>query len=216
MLNLKAFWKIPMPKILCLGAHPDDLEIGCGGTILRIIDEVPEATFSWIVFSGTESRRKEGLKSADMFLNKTDNKRIIFEEFRDSYFPFMGDRIKDYFEKLKKEFSPDIILTHYSKDAHQDHSLISKLTWNTFRNHLILEYEIPKYDGDLGIPNLYVSLSESYVLRKLEILNDAFKTQKEKRWFDDDVFRSLLRLRGAECNSQSRFAEGYYCKKIVL
>jgi len=216
MLNVKVFGVIPEPKILCLGAHPDDIEIGCGGTILRIIKEEPEAQFRWVVFSGDKKRREEAYQGADFFLQSAKSKKIDIEHFRDSYFPFIGGRIKDFFEKLKTEFSPDLIFTHYSIDAHQDHRLISNLTWNTFRDQFILEYEIPKYEGDFGNPNLHVCLTEFQVKQKTSHICSIFQTQKEKPWFDEEVFRAILRLRGVECNSPSRFAEAFYCPKIVL
>lgn len=203
-------------NILCLGAHPDDIEIGCGGIILRLIEEVPEAQFYWAVFSGDEKRGKEAWESAKIFLKKVKAKKIDVQNFRESYFPFVGAKIKDYFEKLKNEFSPDVVFTHYGNDAHQDHRLISNLTWNTFRDHFILEYEVPKYDGDLGTPNLYVHLNESDVKRKIKNICDIFKTQKEKQWFTEETFRSILRIRGIESNSPSKYAEAFYCHKIVL
>jgi LmbE family N-acetylglucosaminyl deacetylase len=204
------------PKILCLGAHPDDIEIGCGGTILRLIEEAPDARFYWIVFSGNKKRREEAGQGADFFLKEVKSKKIDVEQFRESYFPFIGGRIKNFFEKLKMEFSPDLIFTHYSNDAHQDHRLISNLTWNTFRNQLILEYEIPKYEGDLGNPNLHVCLTEFQVTQKTSHICRIFQTQKGKQWFDEETFRSILRLRGVQCNSPSGLAEAFYCNKIVL
>jgi len=204
------------PKILCLGAHPDDIEIGCGGTLLRMIDEVPNACFYWVVFSGTEQRQKEAIESAEIFLKKLENKNIIIKHFQESYFPFIGAQIKNYFEELKVEFSPDVVFTHYKKDAHQDHRLISDLTWNTFRDHFILEYEIPKYDGDLSTPNAYVDLGERHVNKKILHILDVFETQKGRSWFTEDTFRSILRLRGIESNAQGKYAEGFYCRKIVF
>jgi LmbE family N-acetylglucosaminyl deacetylase len=203
-------------KILCLGAHPDDIEIGCGGTVLRILREVPRADFCWVVFSGEEKRRQEASLSASCFLKNAQSVKTVFHEFRDSYFPFVGSEIKDCFESLKLDFCPDVVFTHYGNDAHQDHRLVSDLTWNTFRSSLILEYEIPKYDGDIGKPNLYVSLSETLVDRKIEFLCAAFGSQKEKSWFDEETFRALLRIRGVECNSSGKYAEAFYCRKIVF
>lgn len=216
MLEIKLFENNKKPNILCLGAHPDDIEIGCGGTILKFIDEAPEAKFRWIVFSGNKIRNKEALQSVSSFLNEIESKQIDIYNFRESYFPFVGAEIKDCFEKIKKEFSPDIIFTHYTGDAHQDHTLISKLTWNTFRNHFIIEYEIPKYDGDLGAPNLFVYLDESLVQRKIDFLCDFFQTQNRKIWFSEENFKSILRIRGVECNSPTNYAEAFYCRKMVF
>jgi LmbE family N-acetylglucosaminyl deacetylase len=214
MFKLKLFETKKNPKILLLGAHSDDIEIGCGGTILRLIKEVPNAQFRWIVFSAKEQRSQEALQSAKSFLNIVGLKRINIQEFKESYFPFTAAKIKDYFEKLKNEYSPDLVFTHYSNDAHQDHELISKLTWNTFRNNLILEYEIPKYDGDLVTPNFYVYLHESFVQKKIDLIWNNFQTQKEKKWFSKDTFKSIMRIRGLESNSPSSYAEAFHCKKI--
>jgi LmbE family N-acetylglucosaminyl deacetylase len=216
MLNIKFFNEAKKPKILCLGAHADDIEIGCGGTILRLISEVPEPQFYWVVLSGGEERAKEARQSAQVFLRDVGSKVIDVQDFRESYFPFCGAEIKDFFEKLSREFSPDLIFTHCRNDAHQDHRLLSALTWNTFRDHFIMEYEIPKYDGDLGNPNLYVCLNEAVVKRKVECICDAFQSQTEKQWFTEDTFRSILRIRGVESNSPSKYAEAFYCRKIVF
>jgi LmbE family N-acetylglucosaminyl deacetylase len=215
MLKFKFFGEQKDPKFLCLGAHHDDIEIGCGGTILRILAEIPNAQICWVVFSGNQERREEGCKSAGLFLKNAKWKKTDFKQFKESFFPFFGAQIKDSFEKLRADFSPDLIFTHYSKDAHQDHRLISNLTYNTFRDHLIFEYEIPKYDGDLGNPNLFVSLSKSEVARKIENICGIFQTQKDKQWFDEETFKAILRLRGVECNSTSKYAEAFYCTKIV-
>ena len=216
MHKLKLLWNKPEPKILCLGAHPDDIEIGCGGTILRLIKEAPRAQIYWTIFSGNQQRSKEAQTSADHFLKEAHLKTIDIKDFRESYFPFIGNQIKDYFEKLKTTLTPDIIFTHYANDLHQDHSTISKLTWNSFRNHLILEYEIPKFDGDLGNPNFFVHLNDYQVKKKINFLCTTFKTQKEKTWFDEETFRSILRIRGIESNSQSKYAEAFYCRKMFF
>jgi len=216
MHKFRFFVENQKPNILCLGAHPDDIEIGCGGTILRFAEEAPESQFHWVVFSGDEARSKEASQSAEIFLNKIKAKKIDIQDFRESYFPFIGDQIKDYFNKLAKEFSPDMVFTHYRNDAHQDHRLISSLTWNTFRDNFILEYEVPKYDGDLGTPNLYFHLKDDHVDRKIGFLYAAFQTQRQKQWFDEETFRSILRIRGVESNSPSKYAEAFYCRKIIF
>ena len=203
-------------NILCLGAHGDDIEIGCGGTILRLTQEYPNINFSWVVFSCAQQRIKEAYTSADSFLSQTKNKHVHVQEFKDGYFPYIGAQIKDYFEQLKEDFFPDLIFTHFRQDLHQDHRLISELTWNTYRNHLILEYEVPKYDGDLGSPNLFVLLDESTSNLKVKYLLTHFKSQENKHWFSADVFLSTMRLRGIESGSSSKYAEAFYIRKVVL
>ena len=216
MNKLHLFVNKPKPKILCLGAHSDDIEIGCGGTVLRIVQENPGVEFHWVVFSAEGQRAKEARESAELFLGNVDSKVINIEEFRDSYFPYIGASLKDCFVDLKKNFSPDLIFTHYSHDAHQDHRLIAELTWNAFRDNLILEYEIVKYDADLGIPNFYVHLSESLVQRKTNTICRMFESQINNQWFGEESFRSLMRIRGIESNSPSNYAEAFYCRKIVV
>lgn len=203
-------------KILCLGSHCDDIEIGCGGTILKLIENYQHLVIYWVVFSSNEPRAEEAIASASLFLKEIQTKKIIIKSFRDGFLPFQGIEVKECFEQLKEEFSPDIVFTHHRDDRHQDHRLISELTWNTFRNHLILEYEIPKYDGDLGIPNFFVHLNEVVCRRKIQYILDAFPTQNNKQWFTEDTFRSLLRIRGIESNSPSKYAEAFYCRKIFF
>ena len=215
MLRLKFFEHYQELKILCLGAHPDDIEIGCGGTILRLTAEIHKPQFYWLVLSGNERRSKEVYEGARVFLD-TAKSKIDVQQFRESYFPYIGADIKDYFEKLKRDFTPDLVFTHYYNDAHQDHRLVSDLTWNTFRDHLILEYEIPKYDGDLGSPNLYVHLDELHVQRKTNCIYEIFQTQKEKHWFNKETLQAILRIRGVESNSPSKYAEAFYCRKLVF
>jgi LmbE family N-acetylglucosaminyl deacetylase len=206
----------PGPKrILALGAHADDIEIGCGGTILRLLEENSATDVHWVVFGASGQRRTEALESANRFLANARRKEIVVKEFRDGYFPYIGDEIKDLFEDLKRQFLPDLILTHRREDLHQDHRVISELTWNTFRDHLILEYEIVKYDGDLGTPNLFVHLNETIVNNKIRTIAECFRSQKAKSWFSEDVFASILRLRGIESNAPNKYAEGFYCRKIV-
>jgi LmbE family N-acetylglucosaminyl deacetylase len=202
-------------KVLCLGSHSDDIEIGCGGTILRLLSGQPEIEVAWIVFGSSNKRDQEARDSADRFLVQAKNKDIVVKNFRDGFFPFEGAQIKDYFEELKA-VSPDLIFTHNRKDAHQDHRLIAELTWNTFRNHLILEYEIPKYDGDMGQPNLFVPLEQEIYEKKIRYIVEAFETQRSKQWFGKDTFLALMRLRGMECVAPSGYAEAFYCRKLVL
>ena len=215
MNKLQFFVDNKAPKILCLGAHADDIEIGCGATILKIAQEYPKAEFRWIVFAAEGKRAEEARQGANSFLSDIESKVVDVQAFKDSYFPFVGASIKDYFVNLKKEFSPDLVFTHYSNDAHQDHQLIAKLTWNAFRNNFILEYEIVKYDGDLGIPNFYVHLNESLVKRKISNICGIFQSQIGKEWFGEETFRSIMRIRGLESNSPNKYAEAFYCRKIV-
>jgi LmbE family N-acetylglucosaminyl deacetylase len=206
----------PLRRILCLGAHCDDIEIGCGGTVLRLLESHDDCEVYWLVFTSTPERKREAEQAADLFLNRAKTKRVIVRDYRDGFLPYAGNAVKDEFESLKSEFAPDLILTHQRNDLHQDHRLICELTWNTFRNHLILEYEIPKYDGDFGSPNLFVELDERLVESKLDRLFRAFKSQDGKHWFTKDFFSSVMRLRGVEANSHTRFAEAFYTRKVSL
>lgn len=203
-------------RIVCLGAHSDDIEIGCGGTILELLRTRRNLEFHWIVFSSGPSREPEARRSADMFLRGVVRKNVTVLDFRTSFFPFEGTKIKEFFEVLKTKVSPDLILTHTRADLHQDHRVIHQLTWNTWRNHLILEYEIPKYDGDLGAPNFFVPFDRKICDRKLKYLMDCFKTQRDKHWFSRDTFQGLMRLRGVEANSPGRYAEAFYSRKLIL
>jgi LmbE family N-acetylglucosaminyl deacetylase len=203
-------------KLLCLGAHADDIEIGCGGTILRLVAEVPDLVVRWIVFSGIGRREAEARDSAAAFLENVSEKHIQVLQFRDGYFPFQGADIKDRFEALKRDFDPSLVLTHWRDDAHQDHRLVGKLTHNTFRDHLVLEYEIPKYDGDLGNPAFFVPLSQAQLGRKVDSLRRHFPSQDRRNWFSDETFFALARLRGIGCNAPEGVAEAFYARKIVL
>ncbi len=214
-LHLKACPEHPL-TILCLGSHSDDIEIGSGGTILRLAEEFPNAVFHWVVFSAIGMRAAEAEKSAVSFLGRERLKTLLFKTFRDGFLPFVGAEIKDIFEDLKKSLSPDLIFTQYRHDAHQDHRLLSELTWNTFRNHLILEYEIPKYDGDFGQPAVFVPLAKEVCQKKVHLLMDSFQSQRSKAWFQDETFLGLMRLRGMECNASSGYAEAFYARKLVL
>ena len=201
-------------NLLCIGAHCDDIEIGCGGTILKLISEKEVAAVKWVVFTSTEERAAEAKDSADQFLQNVQNKEVIIHNYKDGFLPYLGYEVKSSFEELKKDFTPDVILTHYRNDRHQDHRLISDLTWNTYRNHFILEYEIPKYDGDLGNPNFFVPLSRELVDKKIDILHESFKSQTAKHWFDRETFLSLIRIRGLEAASPSNYAEAFHARKI--
>lgn len=203
-------------KILCLGAHSDDIEIGCGGTILRLLEEVEKVEVKWVVFSAVGQRAEEVNKSAKLFLAHASKKNVVVKHFRESFFPYIGSEIKDYFEEIKGKIKPDIIFTHYRYDLHQDHRLVSELTWNTFRDHFILEYEIIKYDGDLGVPNLFVHLNEQKCKKKIDIIIEAFKTQNKREWFTPDAFFSILRIRGIESKAPEKYAEAFYCRKVII
>lgn len=203
-------------SVLAFGSHADDIEIGCGGTLLRLMELYPGLEVSWVVLSASGRREQEARRSAEAFLENVPTKRIVLQRFRDGFFPYSGGEVKDFFERLKHEVSPDIIFTHQRMDLHQDHRLVSELTWNTFRDHLILEYEIPKYDGDLGSPNLFVHLTEAICRQKVDAILAHFASQNDRNWFTKDLFLSSLRLRGMESNAPSRRAEAFYCRKIVL
>jgi LmbE family N-acetylglucosaminyl deacetylase len=203
-------------KILLLGSHCDDIEIGCGGTLLKLVKQIKQPEIFWVVMSSDNRRKKEALASARAFLESVKLKKIVIKDFKNGFFPFAGSEIKEYFEKLKNTISPDLIFTHYRHDLHQDHRLISDLTWNTFRDHLILEYEIPKYDGDLASPNLYVHLDEAICKKKVEKLLMYFNSQREKGWFSEDLFFSIMRIRGIESNAPTKFAEAFYTRKMVI
>jgi LmbE family N-acetylglucosaminyl deacetylase len=203
-------------QILCLGAHSDDIEIGCGATLLRLAHEHPKSTFHWVVFSAIGVREKEARNAAAQFIPAGRLKTSLFKEFPDGFMPYVGADVKKVFEDLKRETSPDLIFTHNRKDAHQDHRTLAEMTWNTFRDHLILEYEIPKYDGDMGLPNVFVPVDKQVCEKKVAILMDAFASQRHKRWFQPETFFSLMRLRGMECNSPSGYAEAFYSRKLVL
>ena len=203
-------------RILCLGAHSDDIEIGCGGTILKLLEQFQDVDVYWVVFSATGHRQEEALATANTFLENANKKNIIIKDFRERFFPYIGIEIKEFFDQLSKEVSPDLVLTHYRNDLHQDHKLISELTLNAFRNHMILEYEIPKYDGDLGNPNFFVHLDQPLYQQKLSYLIKHFQTQSNKQWFDEETFSSILRLRGIESNAPDRYAEAFYCRKAIF
>ena len=202
-------------RVLALGCHSDDIEIGCGGTLLTLIRSLPSVEVRWVVLSARGERAEEARRSAEAFLDGAASAEVILHEYRDGFLPYVGADVKQIFEDLKP-FAPDLVFTHYSDDRHQDHRLAAELTWNTFRNHLILEYEIPKYDGDLGSPNVFVGLSRPVAERKVELLLEHFRTQRDRRWFTEDLFSAVMRIRGMESNSPSRLAEGFYGRKVIL
>ena len=203
-------------RLLAIGAHPDDIEIGCGGTLIRLLETGVVSEACMVVLSGTPDRAAEARASAAALLALADDRRLIVRDFADGFFPYQGNDVKSFFEELKADVSPDLIFTHQRDDIHQDHRLTCELTWNTFRNHMILEYEVPKYDGDMGRPNLFVPLDEEVRGRKIAHLMTHFSSQLVKHWFKEDLFSGLLRLRGMECNSPTSFAEAFYCRKAVL
>ncbi|HZD11894.1 MAG TPA: PIG-L deacetylase family protein [Candidatus Binatus sp.] len=203
-------------KALFLGAHSDDIELGCGGTVLSFLEQGQQLDATWVVFAANPKRRTEAEESAHMFLAEAVRKEIIVKDFKESFFPYIGVEIKGFFEDLKHAVSPDVVFTHFSHDLHQDHRLISELTWNTFRDHLILEYEIVKYDGGLGSPNVFVHLTEEVCSRKVKYLLENFSSQRSHQWFTEETFRAILRLRGVEANAPSKNAEAFYSRKIVL
>jgi LmbE family N-acetylglucosaminyl deacetylase len=203
-------------RILCLGAHSDDIEIGAGATLLALAEKLPDLEVWWIVFSAPGARAEEARQSASEFLRDVPRTEVRIGSFRESYFPSEWPAIKDWFEKIKANFDPEVVFTHYRDDRHQDHRVLSELAWNTFRNHLILEYEILKYDGDLGHPNLFMPLSEQLCTRKIELLLKHFKTQMSKHWFTRDTFEAMHRIRGIECASATGRAEAFYCRKMLL
>lgn len=202
--------------MLAIGCHSDDIEIGCGGTILRLVASNPGLEVDWVVLTAQGERADEARASAEDFLAGAGATRIELHGFRDGFLPYVGADVKQVFEDLKPRVDPQIVFTHSGYDFHQDHRLASELTWNTFRRHLILEYEIPKVDGDLGRPNVFVPLTEADVDRKLDLLELHFATQSGKHWFDGDTFRGLMRLRGMEAVAPERYAEGFTCRKLSL
>lgn len=203
-------------RALVLGAHSDDAEIGCGGTILQLIADGTIGSVCWVVLSGQGPRIEEARASAEAMLEGVPERDIRQPGFRDGFFPYDGADIKGFFEDLKRDLEPDLILTHQRHDLHQDHRITCELTWNTFRNHLVLEYEVPKYDGDMGRPNLYVPIDEEIRRRKIDHLMAHFATQASRHWFKEELFSGLLRLRGMECNSPTAHAEAFYSRKAVL
>ena len=202
--------------VLCLGAHSDDIEIGCGGTVRKLVDQSTDLTVYWVVFSASGVREREARASAEDILAATKTPKITIKNFRNGFFPYVATEIKEFFESLKRLPTPDLILTHYQNDRHQDHRLVSELTWNTFRDHLIFEYEIPKYDADLGSPNIFITLNNDQMKAKQDHLMKYLKSKQGKQWVTNDTFASICRIRGIECNSPTGFAEAFYGRKVLL
>lgn len=216
MHELKLQCEPPVRRVLCLGAHCDDIEIGCGGTVLALLASTPDLAVDWVVFSGTTERAAEARAAAAEFLAGAPDCRVVVHDFRDGFFPGETTRLKERFNALAAEVAPDLILTHHRQDLHQDHRAIGELTWQTFRNRLIWEYEIPKYDGDLGRPNLFVPVTAAQAARKTDIILRHFRSQAGKSWFSADTFQALLRLRGIESGSASGKAEAFHAAKTVV
>jgi LmbE family N-acetylglucosaminyl deacetylase len=212
MLAFRLAGTAPSPnRILAVGCHADDLEIGCGGTLLALTRARPDLHVTWVVLAATDARAGEARSSAEQFLAGAGSAEVLVHEFRDGFLPYLGGEVKEVFESLKS-VQPDLVLTHTRHDLHQDHRLACELTWNTFRDHLILEFEIPKYDGDLGTPNVFVPLAEEVVTEKLRLVREGFPSQNGKHWFDDELLRSVMRLRGMEC--AARYAEAFTGRKL--
>ena len=202
-------------EVLCIGAHCDDIEIGCGATLMRLAEE-RQLSITWVVLASTPERATETRRSAAAFLRAARRSSVQCATFDDGYLPARWAEVKDYFETLKRLPGPDVIFTHERNDLHQDHRVASELTWNTFRDHLILEFEIPKFDGGLLQPNLYVPASRRIVDRKCRQLRQAYASQRRKPWFDEETFRGLMRLRGLECNAPGGYAEAFHARKIRI
>jgi LmbE family N-acetylglucosaminyl deacetylase len=203
-------------RVLVIGAHADDIEIGCGGTLLRMVDEVPSLDVTWVVLSADGKRGDEARTGARAFVGGAQSSDVVIGSFQDGYLPYLGSAVKDFFEDLARRVDPHLILTHARADLHQDHRLACELTWNTWRNHLVFEYEIPKYDGDLGTPNVFVTLTDAQLDRKIELLMDIYATQRSKHWFTEDLLKALPRVRGMEARSESGLAEGFTCRKLSI
>lgn len=200
-------------RVLCLGAHSDDIEIGAGATLLKWGASPEGLDLSWVVFSAVGVRAEEAREGARRF---GCARGPSLHEIPDSRFPLHLDQLKDLFVGLGSALEPDVILTHSEHDRHQDHAVINRLTWQTFRDHLILEYETPKFDGDLVTPNVYVTVDHETAQAKATGLAQSFASQRGKPWFSEDTFTGLMRIRGIECRASTGFAEGFHVRKLVL
>lgn len=216
MLELLSKASGSVTRILCLGAHCDDIEIGCGGSLLKLLEARPGVRVDWVVFSSDDRRESEAHAGAQAFLENAGEANVDVRTFRQRFFPYVAAEIKELFDDLGASTQPDLVFTHFGGDLHQDHRLLSELTYNTFRDHLILEYEIPKWDGDLGRPTVYVQLDATQVERKVQTIWDVFESQHGKHWFTKETFLGLMRLRGIECKAPSGYAEAFHCRKLVL
>jgi LmbE family N-acetylglucosaminyl deacetylase len=214
MIGLSLNGRRGIRELLCLGAHSDDIEIGCGGTVLELLAANAGIRVTWAVFSGDARREAEARRAARRFLKNAASSEVVVQKHRDAFFPSETTEIKEFFEQLKRTTKPDLILTHYRHDRHQDHRTISDLTWNTFRDHFVLEYEIPKYDGDLGTPNFFVPVSRRHARRKVADICGLFESQQGQHWFTPDLFFGLMRLRGIECGTE--FAEAFHARKAII
>lgn len=203
-------------RLLCLGAHCDDIEIGCGGTVLRLLETIPGTIVRWVVFTGSNQRQAEARRAALMLLGNAGESRIELLSHRESFLPQAWGSVKEEFERIKQDFAPSLVLCHSREDVHQDHRLIAELAWNTFRDHLIWEFEIPKYEGDLGNPNLFVPLTRAGAEAKVAVLTGCFESQRRRAWFDESTFLALMRLRGIGCNAASGYAEAFTVRKLVV
>jgi LmbE family N-acetylglucosaminyl deacetylase len=202
-------------RILCLGAHCDDIEIGCGGTMLKLLEAKPGIHVDWVVFTSDDEREAEARAGAEAILANAGETNVVTKTFRQRFFPYLAE-IKDYFDELGASVRPDLVFTHFGDDRHQDHRVLCDLAYNTFRDNLVLEYEIPKWDGDIGRPWVYVPLDAAHVERKVDTIWDAFESQRDKHWFSKETFLATMRLRGIECKAPSGYAEAFYCRKLVL
>jgi LmbE family N-acetylglucosaminyl deacetylase len=215
MLQYEPLFDKPNPVFLLIGAHCDDIEIGCGGTVMGLVARYPGARFVWVTLSSDPERETETRAAAQRLLQGAGSAEVQVERFRGSYFPYIGAELKEYFESLKR-FAPDMVFSHARHDLHQDHRITNELTWNTFRNHAVLEYEIPKFDGDLAVPNVYVPMSRSQMAAKCDVLMSCFPSQRGHSWFSASTFEALARIRGIECNAPEGFAEAFYGRKLRL
>jgi LmbE family N-acetylglucosaminyl deacetylase len=206
----------PLRRLVAIGCHADDIEIGCGGTVLTLAGAFPGLEVTWVVLAASAEREREALASAEAFLAGAGSRRVEVHGFRDGFLPYIGAEVKEVFEELKRRIEPDLVLTHTRSDLHQDHRLACELTWNTFRDHAIFEYEIPKVDGDLGIPNVFMPLTAEVAERKVSLIEQHFPSQASRHWFDRETFMGLMRLRGMEAVAAERYAEAFTCRKVVL